>query len=270
MTFPDRLTGLAEDLGMGPETLLQAIARSDAICQKIEQTLRPFDLMGEGAVLRPKGEEQIEVPAEVWVGESTLYTRLPEYSDAFKDAMHRQNMSWNRGQKRWERALRHWHGPMRDRCVELCCEILAAGFACKLPHEDLAEAVRREDYEPEHTRWVLARMSGDYEGWFVIRWDRDVDDLYDEARELPGSRYDKPNVVVPADAHEAVLDFAERYDFRLSGKAEQLAEAAREAEAADLIADPRAPEKEAAPDEDAPETADDVDPEIDPDLRDDR
>ncbi|NBB84972.1 MAG: hypothetical protein GVY12_01955 [Bacteroidetes bacterium] len=267
MTIPDEIQSLADDLGMSVEGLLRGIARREDLLTRIEQVLRPFSLMGCTKRLRPE-EPQAELVARVWCGEAMLYASYPEYNEGFTEAMHRQNMTWNKRQRRWERTTHPWMGALRDRLVELCCEVLAAGFVCEIPHEKLADDVLHERYEPEHTRWILRRAEGDYENYFAVRWGRDRDDLYQEARALPGSRYDRPRVVVPADAYAAVLDFAERYGFRLSDSAQALVQAAREAEAADLIATPDRPEK-ADPEEHAP----DLDPasvsqEIDPALRD--
>ena len=268
MSIPDNIEALAEELGLPVEKLLEAVASDEQLMTRIEQKLRPFSLMGRTERVRPD-EPVSDLAARVWCSDGVLFARFPEYNEDFRDAMHRQNLSWQRSERRWRRKLQPWHGRLRDRLVELCCEIIAAGFVCEIPHADLAEAVHEEDYEEEHTRWVLRRTAGDYEDWFVIVWDRDVEDLYEEARDLPGSRYDKPDVVVPADAYDAVRDFAEKYDFRLSESAKALAEATEEQEAADLISDPEAPEKQAAPSNEVPEKAADVNPEIDPDLRDD-
>ena len=242
MTVPDNIEALAEELGLPAEKVLEAVASDEQLMTRIKQKLRPFSLMGRTKRVRPD-EPVSDLAARVWCSDGVLFARFPEYNEDFRDAMHRQNLSWQRSKKRWHRKLQPWHGRLRDRLVELCCEIIAAGFVCEIPHEDLAEAVREEDYEEEHTRWVLRRTAGDYEDWFVIVWNRDVEDLYEEARDLPGSRYDKPRVVVPADAYDAVRDFAEKYDFRLSESAEALAEAAEEQEARELVARPDRPAK---------------------------
>ena len=271
MQIPDALQALADDLGLSPEALLEAVAARDDLVLRIEQALRPERLTRDRR-LRPE-EPRSEIAARVWCEAGRLCARYPEYSDAFRAAMHRQNMTWIRSRGQWERRLAPRMGRLRDRLVELACEVLAAGFVCELPHAGLREDVLAERYEKEHTRWILRRTQGKYEGHFALIWDRDRDDFYDEAKALPGSRWDKPSagiaaVVVPAEAYEAVLDFAERFGFRLSDAAKDLVEAARAAEAAELVATPSQPEK-ADPETHEPDLDPaSVSPEIDPALKD--
>ncbi|MBI3654033.1 MAG: hypothetical protein HY231_23630 [Acidobacteria bacterium] len=174
-------------------------------------------------ILRPPSPVT-ETVACITIAGATLRLRLPEYVEEFRLLARRLGYEWQRPY--WTRQINGFNGSLEDRLIEAGYKILAAGFIVELPDERLKDRVVAGDYEDERTRWIYARTSGKYVGWFAINWGRD-EDYYNEARRLRGSRYSKPSVVVPADQFEEVLDFAEVLGFRLSPGAGRLVEQAQ-------------------------------------------
>ncbi|SFV54941.1 hypothetical protein MNB_SV-12-34 [hydrothermal vent metagenome] len=93
------------------------------------------------------------------------------------------------------------------------------GFIVRIFDEELRQKAIDGLYEPEHTRWIKF-----YKGKFSIKWKRYAEDFYAEARKIPTSKWDNPTVDVRAEQFEAVLDFANEYDFRFTPKAQKLLE----------------------------------------------
>ena len=94
-------------------------------------------------------------------------------------------------------------------------------------------------YQPLHPRWVT--VSGKR---FHLRWGRE-DDLYTQAKRLPGSKYQAPCVTVPLAEWQEVTGFAEIHDLRLAPSAVQAIEAMQEARLKALITEVSAPKKAA-------------------------
>jgi hypothetical protein len=197
---------------------------------KIEATVRP-----ENPVT--------ETVAEIRALENSIEIVFPERRDDFRQLVKQElKMKWD---GKWVRKLVAKNGTPADRAAEAGHRLLAAGFIIRIFDEDIRQQAISGEYEPECTRWVQARTSGKYEGWFAINWDR-RDDFYKAARAIGGSKWDRPSVVVPPEKFAEVLDFAEMYDFRVSEAARKLAEAARQAKDAALVAQVDAPpEREA-------------------------
>jgi hypothetical protein len=219
--------------------------------------------------MRVRPDNEIS-PLVAWIAldrePSVIVTRFPERHERFVAVVRRLGYAWSQRQ-RWQRRIQPcFHGSLMDRTAELGCELLRAGFIVDFPDDTLARRSINAEYEPEQKRWIKMRTSGQYTGWFVIEWSRG-DDFYIRARALPGSRYAKPHVAVPADAFAAVQDFAEHYDFTLSPGAARLIEEAqaRYEESVLVVPAPRPrksqkkPAQPQAPGEIAPELRDDLD-----------
>lgn len=174
-------------------------------------------------------------------------TCLPAIDEDFRKLVRSLGYRWDGS--RWARTIiPEFHGSAVDRAAELGRELLAAGFPVDFPDEITRDKAISGDYEPEHTRWVAARTSGRYTGWFAVQWSR-REDYYHEARKLHGSRYDPPHVVVPPDSFEEVEDFAEMNDFRLSPGAQKIIAEQREKRLNALVVDLKPlPPKKAKPD----------------------
>ena len=202
------------------EQLLAEVARETRVEQVPPEVVA--DAKAE-ATVRPE-KPLTDTVAEIRVLESSIEIYFPERRDDFRELVKENlKMIWK---DKWVRNLKPRHGTPADRAAEAGHCLLAAGFPIRIFDQIIREKAISGNYEPEHTRWIMGMVKGDYTGWFSISWSRD-EDFYKAARKIPGSRYDKPNVVIPAEQFEQVLDFAQMYGFKVSEKAQGFADAAR-------------------------------------------
>lgn len=192
----------------------EAKERAEAIARaaQVEATIRPESPLSE-------------VPAEIQVNGTTVSVQFPEQDETFRNTIKALRYSWKSG--RWERVIGKFAGNPVDRAVELGCRLLASGFLVRVFDADLRARIVAGEYEPEQTRWITVFLEGEYVGWLKIQWNRQTEDYYHAAKQVRGSRYSAPCVVVPVREFEQVLDFADRYDFRLSDGAKQAIAQAR-------------------------------------------
>ena len=187
---------------------------------KIESTVRP-----ENPVT--------ETVAEIRVIETILEIGFPEKRDDFRELVKSKlKMRWNG--RCWSRKIMFKNGNVNDRAAEAGHLLLAEGFSIRVYDEQIRQNAINGKYEPEITRWIMARVKGKYKGWFSLSWDRD-EDFYKVARRVAGSKYDRPNVVLPPEQFEQVLDFAQMYDFKLSPGALEIVNAAKDAKEKVLV-----------------------------------
>ncbi len=176
------------------------------------------------ATVRPE-TPVTEAVAEISLHGSEIAVQFPEKREDFRELVRFQlGYSWMN--ERWQRAIASHNGTVEDRAVELGHRLLAAGFPVRIFDEAIRAKAVSGDYEPECTRWILKRIAGEYAGWFALTWGRQ-EDFYVAAKRLKQSRYAKPDVVVPPEQWEEVLDFARMYDFRVGESAQALATQAK-------------------------------------------
>ncbi len=215
----DRLAGINSDVSESDTGAMEAA---------IEATLRP-----ESPVT--------ETVAEIRAKESSFEIVFPEKRDDFRDLVKgRLKMHWSDG--KWARGLGILNGTPADRAAEAGHRLLAAGFPVRIFDDKIRQMVVTGAYNPECSRWISRRAKGDYTGWLSVGWGND-DDFYKAARKLPGSRWDKPGVVVPPENYEEVLDFANKYGFQVSPGAQEVIKAAKEIRQRALIPDLDAPQE---------------------------
>ncbi len=184
------------------------------------------------ATVRPENPKT-ETVAEIRALENSVEIQFPEKREDFREVVKKQlKMEWD---GKWVRKLSGTNGTPQDRAVEAGHRLLAAGFPIRIYDEELRTRAVAGDYKPECTNWVMARMKGEYEGWFAINWDR-KDDYYNAARRLPGARWSSPSMVIPSENFADVLDFAERYGFKFTKEARVVVETARIAKENALVA----------------------------------
>lgn len=187
------------------------------------------------ATIRPT-QAATETVAEITPLEKSVAIRFPEKREDFRQIV-RFEMGYHWDDAKWVRNLDKWNGTPQDRAAEAGAKLLAAGFIVRIHDAWIRAAAVSGNYEPECRKWIKARVSGKYAGWFSIDWRR-PHDYYKEAKRLPAARYDKPDVVVPAEHFEEVMGFAEIHGFRLSNGARQLADKAAQDKADALVASP--------------------------------
>ncbi len=177
-------------------------------------------------ILRPPQPVTEQIAHLAIIG-NLLTLAFREHNDAFRQLARELRFRWNESEMRRERVITAQTGAAEDRLIEAAYKLLGAGFVVSIPDAIDRERILAGEYADEHTRWVTKRTTGKYAGWFSIQWAYG-EELYFKAKALPGSRYAKPNVVVPSEYFEEVEDFAALYDFRLSDGAQALFAEARD------------------------------------------
>ena len=128
----------------------------------------------------------------------------------------------------WYRDISDLALPARERCVELCYNLVDAGFIVDVP-DNLVQDVIDCNFEPECRRWIKRVTKGSHKDWFAIVYPYG-DSFYQESRKLTGSEYSKPHVVVPKEHYDEILDFADIHGFKLTKAALELVELAKQQE----------------------------------------
>jgi hypothetical protein len=217
----------------------------------------------EDMTIRPS-EPITNLVAEIRIQENTVVAQYPEKNEEFRLLVRGLNFTWQNG--RWERKTGIKSGSPLDRAAELGVKLLAKGFPVRVYDDTLQAKILTSEYEPECTRWIMKNADS---GKFLISWDRS-DDFYSESKKLPGARWKSGvGMLVPKEAFREVMDFADRYQFRLSPGAQEMVKEARAEFEVAMVADVKVPQKEQMPQPGRPKlSADQVDGEIDESLRD--
>jgi len=215
------------------------------------------------AILRPEST-LTETIAEISIISNNIKIRFPERRDDFREIVKYQHyFRWDGSN--WVRTMRAINPTPFDKVAELGAVLLKAGFPVRIFDEKIREQIINDRVERENTRLICAQTKGEYKGWFAIQWRRRDGDFYQNAKRLPGARYNKPAIVIPSEHFEEVLDFAETEGFKLTEGAGKLLVAAREAKEKTLVVDPKlkdSPKPKSARPNLHPEEAGDIDPEL--------
>ncbi len=247
---------------IGPLTIRGTIRRRYADLRRADETgipATPSAPASEVPTLRPETAVS-ETIAVVATTADSVAVSFPERRDDFRAVVKGRGFAWTDG--RWLRKIGPTTGTSEDRAAEVANALLTAGFVVRVLDDGARVKAVSGEFAPEQTRWVHCSKNDE----FLLAWPRDAPEnetIYSAARKIPGSRWAKPYVVVPAVQFEAVLDLAAEFGFSIAPAAEDLVGAAREARAAALVVKPGEPPQRPAP---APRHADG---EIDADLRDD-
>jgi hypothetical protein len=178
----------------------------------VEATIRPETAVSETA-------------AEIYLKDTVISVTFLERRDDFRELVRSMGYSYY-GDSQWQRVIDAFAGSPADRAVELGHTLLANGFLVCIFDDLLRARIITGDFEPEQTRWITKLTKGDYAGWLAIQWGRH-ENYYDAAKKIRKSKYNRPNVVVPAVQFAQILDFAQMYDFKLSNGAQEALDAAR-------------------------------------------
>lgn len=247
------------------ELLIEELARTFPAVQDKPDTIEAelaAAALAETTV-RP-ADEITAIVAEIRVIGQRIEIVFPEKRDDFRQLVrHELGHAWSGSA--WGRVITDRSGPLADRVIEAGHRLLSAGFPIRLQDAELRARAIAGDYAPEQKRWITFITSGEQSGRLYIAWPREADD-YVAAKRLPGARYHKPGVVVPATAFDAIEDFAAAHGYAISARAREALDAARTAHDAALIVEPSRVTPQAP---EAPGTLPAITGEIDPDLLDD-
>lgn len=205
--------------------LVEAIRTGKPLEASIDEVARE---KAEADRLRLEAEAEATVMAEG--SETNLVARIdvmrdrvrmlyPERNETVRTVARACGFDW--GEHGWNMKT----GSPRDRAAELGHNLLAAGINILIFDPEIRANAIAGNYKAEQTRKILRIASGDFLGWFVIKWDRKKEDWFDHAKRLPGSRWVKgEGMVVPGQSFNEILDFADLHGFELSEGAQELVE----------------------------------------------
>lgn len=183
-----------------------------------------------------------ETVADISISGQYVHISFLERDDKFREVIKNNGFSWGGFDVGWERKCNQFTGSPLDRATEICILLLKAGFIISIMDDTLKEKILKKEYEPEQKRWIAARISGKYKGFFSLSWEYGNEKIYNAARAIAGSRWDKPNIVIPSYQYEAILDLTDQFDFKLSAGALELIEQARKTKEEALVVDMSEPE----------------------------
>ncbi len=178
-----------------------------------------------------------ETVADILIMDNHVQISFLERDDDFREIIKDHGFRWGGFDVGWERKCNQFTGSALDRATEIGILLLKAGFIISIVDDTLKEKILKKEYEPEQIRWITKRAEGKYKDWFSISWEYGNEKIYKASRAIAGSRWNKPNVVIPSYQFEAILDLVDQYSFRLSPGALQLIEQARQTKEEALIVD---------------------------------
>jgi len=167
-------------------------------------------------------ETVTEIISEIGHCTSTIWAKHPDRREDFREIVKSLRLWWDWDRRRWQRNIGVLAGETQDRAAELGHHLLNGGFPLRFLNEELRDKAIAGDYEQECRRWLLTGKDS-FDGWFRFWWGREFD-LYDAARAISGSRYDRETkcVVIPQVAFDEVQDFVERFEFQIHSQAKVL------------------------------------------------
>lgn len=140
----------------------------------------------------------------------------------FINMMHAHACLWS--DRVWNKYVNEMTPSADDLAAGIGADLINNGFVVRFPSQSILDKAISGDYDVEHTRWVFDMKSGQYAGWFGIKWAGRNKYMYKDARLIKGSKYCSPYVVAPADRWKEVLDFAYAYNFRITDGANNIVE----------------------------------------------
>ncbi len=183
------------------------------------------------AVMRPAGTPLTETIADIKPTGTHIEISFPEKRESFKAVIKAYGYRWD---CTWKKQMSYKTENPADRVAEIGAQLLAAGFCIRVINPEIREKIKTGNFEFEHTRWIGVLTNKPKH--FYVSWSYE-DNMYDAAKKITGSKYDKPGVVVPMVQFEEVLDFAGLYKYKLSPAAALLVETAKASKAAALVVD---------------------------------
>jgi hypothetical protein len=157
-----------------------------------------------------------ETVADIMIMGNHVQVSFFERDDDFREVVKDHGFRWSWDAGCWERKCNQFTGSPLDRATEICISLLKAGFIISIVDDTLKEKILKKEFEPEQKRWIKAIVDGKHKGWFSLSWEYGNERIYKAARAVAGSRWSRPNVIIPPYQFEAILDMKDLYGFELS------------------------------------------------------
>ena len=158
-----------------------------------------------------------------------------EKNEAFILLLKSLGYTWDGHYRVWEKKITPFTGSTNDRAAELGNALLRAGFAIRIDNDDIRARAISGEFAPECTRWIKFASGGIHAGSLVISWPKGQQDIYNAARQIRGSRWASPSVIVPIESYQEVEDFADIMDFQISDGAQKAIQAYKDAKNPPII-----------------------------------
>lgn len=178
----------------------------------------------EASTLRPENPVS-NVVTEISMDEekSLIHVQAPGKLEELIEVVRELRFKWNPDRKRWWKKVREVDGDLKDRFIETGRKLLEAGIIIKIPSLDYIEDIEAGRYTPAYPRWIT--VSDKAPDRFLIFWNDDS--FCGNIRRIPQARVWQRSATVPSVEYLSVCDFAEEYEFRFTGDAQALLEAAK-------------------------------------------
>ncbi len=188
-------------------------------------------------IIRPENPKT-ETVADITTDGQKVFIKFLEHCDDFRETVKGRGFRWDWDRDAWCRRCDKFTGSAQDRAAEIGNLLLLTGFIVDIKDDEIRRLAIAGEYEPENLRWIKKRTCGEYKNYFAVAWEYGNDEIYKASRAIGGSRWSKPDVVIPSNQFEAVQDLAEEYVFKLSHGALDLIEQAKHARDSALIVKP--------------------------------
>lgn len=133
--------------------------------------------------------------------------------------------SWNYDEYRWEYpCVKERDGEAEDRAAELANAVLLKGYPVKIVDESIKEKAINATFKPRSLRWIIASKKEKEEWCLTILLEPNNEELYQAARALPYSQWNKSykGVSVNPQFFKEVSEFADIYGYQFSKGAIEL------------------------------------------------
>lgn len=168
----------------------------------------------ESLTVTPETENRKSGVVEIEYKDNILYARYIK-DDDFIRIVKKLCYKW---EGIWYKKITEYTGTFEDRTAELGNILLANGFTVQFPNTESKERAISADFEPENDRWV--KYNSELQK-LTIEWKRRSDNLYENAKKLPGAKWSSGSMKVKVEFYKEVEDFAETVGFSISKMARE-------------------------------------------------
>lgn len=175
------------------------------------------------------------VKPDVQKSDTVVYISIKDYTvyaqnnkdEALQDIYHSRQYTWDRDTMSYRHKTMPYLGTAEDHAAELGAILLQAGYPVQFPDETIRDKALTGEYEPEVFRRIW--KSEDEPDKLRIRWGNKYDfygtDILDAATHITGAYKDKPDVVVPIKSFAEIIDFADKWQCKISPEAQEALDA---------------------------------------------